>query len=107
MPIIKIDYDDCVIQEDTIKLLSKAVQKIVIDHTNINEVMVYANTAQIKIDVDPIEIFIEMSAKINDAHPNLTHAIKADIIKWKSDNNFTTPINLTIIPMQWHMEIGI
>jgi len=107
MPIIRIDYDDAVIQEETIKSLSLAVQKIVIHHTKIDEVMVYANTAQLKIDIDPIEIFIEMSAKIDEGHPNLMEVIKADIQIWKSENDFNTPINLTIIPMHWQMEIAI
>jgi len=70
-------------------------------------VFVYANTAEIKLNIDPIEIFIEMSAKINDDFPNLMQDIKNDLKEWKLKHNFSTPINLTIIPMQWQIEIAI
>ena len=57
--------------------------------------------------IAPIEIFVEMSApKIKDLD-KLTGDIKNKIIEWKKETNFAYPINLTIIPMSWKIEIGI
>jgi hypothetical protein len=48
-----------------------------------------------------------MSAqKIADAD-KLIGDIKIRLAEWKKDNNFPHPINLTLIPMQWKIEIGI
>ncbi len=107
MPIIKIEFDDKMISTSEITPLCRAIRDIVSDETEIKEVMVYANTALIKVQVDPIEIFIEMSASIMEKHPNLTDAVKSKIITWKNENNFKLPINLTLIPMKWEMAIGL
>jgi len=107
MPVIRIEYDDNAINKPSIKELAVAVQKIVSEETDIKEVMVYVNSSQIKIAVDPIEIFVEMSKnKILD-RSDLISRVKSRIKVWKSDNRFTTPINLTITPMDWNLEIGI
>jgi hypothetical protein len=70
-------------------------------------VFVYANKAQIKVKIAPIEIFVEMSAhKITDLD-ELFSEIKSNLSEWKKTNNFSHPINLTLIPMNWKIEIGI
>jgi len=107
MPMITIKYDDAKVKDDQIILLSKAIQKIVIDMTNIKEVFVYADSPKIKIDVAPIEIFIEMSAsKITDRE-FLFQAIKTDLSNWKKENNFSNPITITLTPMDWHFDVNI
>ena len=68
MPIIRIDWDNDKITESKATELSIAAKKIVAEVTGIGDVFVYANSSQIKIDIAPIEIFIEMSAnKIENA----------------------------------------
>ena len=37
----------------------------------------------------------------------LMQEIKSKLKEWKDKNNFAHPINLTLIPMQWKIEIGI
>ena len=107
MPLVKIEFDNERVNAETIKILSQAVRDIVSEVTGIDDVFVYANTSQIKIQVAPIEIFIEMSAhKIADASSLITK-IKNKISEWKQANNFSHPINLTLIPMEWKIEIGI
>jgi hypothetical protein len=55
----------------------------------------------------PIEIFVEMSThKINNLG-KLMELIKKGLIEWKIKEKFKTPINLTIIPMNWKVEVGI
>ncbi len=83
------------------------MQKVVSEATGIADVFVYANSAKIKVQIAPIEIFVEMSApKIMDADA-LIGEIKKKLSEWKAANNFTHPINLTLIPMNWKVEIGI
>lgn len=107
MPFIKIEYDNNKLSENDIHLLSEAVQKIVSEITQIDDVFVYANSAQIKVKIAPIEIFVEMSAhKINDVD-ELIGKIKAGLSNWKKESVFKHPINLTLIPMQWKVEVGI
>ncbi len=107
MPVIRIDYDDGKIEKKDVTALSKAIQKIVSDTTHIEDVFVYANSSQIKIKIAPIEIFIQMSAhKIKDEDA-LVKEIKSKLSNWKKKSSFQHLINMTFIPMNWKIEVGI
>lgn len=107
MPMINIKFDDSKVGNDEITLLSQGVQKIVSEVTGIKDVFVYADSPRIKIKVAPIEVFVQMSAfKIVD-RDTLTGNIKNALVAWKEKNNFKQPINLTLIPMDWKVEIGL
>lgn len=107
MPMIRIQYDNTKVKKEDMVLLSSAMQKIVSETTKIEDVFVYANSADINIKVAPIEIFVEMSAhKIKDEN-ELINLIKTKLSDWKKQANFSYPINLSLIPMHWKIEIGI
>lgn len=95
------------LSEDEVLDLSNAVKDIVSKTTDIEDVFVYANSAKIKVQVAPVEIFIRMSADINEKNKNLLEEIKSGLKNWKNNSGFSHPINLTIIPMKWQIEIGI
>ncbi len=107
MPVIRIDYDDEKVSNDDMTALSKAVRDIVSEITSIEDVFVYANNSQIKIKIAPIEVFVEMSAHKIKNIDDLMNKIKSRLSDWKKENKFSQPINLTINPMQWKIEIGI
>lgn len=107
MPVIRIDFDNEKINDEEVLGLSNAIQRIVSETTKIEDVFVYANSSQIKVKVAPIEIFIQMSAhKIKDMD-ELVNEIKSRLSGWKKEIGFQYLINLTFIPMQWKIEIGI
>ena len=107
MPVIRIDYDNEKINDKDVLALSNAVQKIVSETTKIEDVFVYANSSHIKVKVAPIEIFVQMSAhKVKDADV-LIKDIKSWLSSWKKEVGFKNLINMTFIPMQWKIEIGI
>jgi hypothetical protein len=107
MPLINLEYDDASVSEAEAGQLAQTVRDIVSEATGIADVFVYANTAKIKIQIAPIEIFVRMTAaKVQDKDA-LTEKIKAKLIAWKAATNFKHPINLTLIPMDWKVEIGI
>ncbi len=107
MPMINIKYDDKKVKDEEIIFLSEAVQKIVKETTEIEDVFVYADSPKIKVDVAPIEVFVEMSRSIVLAKEKLSEDIKNKISVWKKENNFNHPVNLTLIPMDWKFEVGI
>lgn len=107
MPIIRIDYDNEQIGGEEIRLVSKAIRDIVSEVTGIEDVFVYGNSSEIKLKVAPVEIFVEMSAhKIKDIDA-LMEELKTRLSAWKSESGITTPLNLSIIPMPWKIEIAI
>lgn len=107
MPVVQIEFDDNKVEQKAILDLSKAAHEIVSSVTGIEDVPVYTNSSQIKIEVSPIEIFVQLSAhKITDPD-KLIADLKAAFSRWKQENNFPHPINLTLIPMNWKIEIGI
>lgn len=107
MPMIRMEFDADKVNKEEALYLSNAAQTIVSKITGIEDVFVYANSSQIRMKVAPIEIFVEMSAhKIKDAD-KLISDIKEGLADWKKGSDFKHPINLTLIPMQWKIEIGI
>lgn len=107
MPVIHIEYDNKKVDEEAILVLSKAAHELVSSITGIEDVPVYANTSHIKIEVSPIEIFVRLSVhKITD-QDKLMADLKDAFAKWRKENNFSYSINLTLIPMNWKIEIGI
>jgi hypothetical protein len=107
MPTIYLEFDDTKVSDKQATELSWAVQKIVSEVTGIEDVFIYGNSARIKIQIAPIEIFIKLSAhKIKD-RDTLFDDIKSKIHSWKDENHFAHPINLTLIPMDWRFEVDI
>lgn len=107
MPLIKVLYDDTKLSETEIRNVSEAIRKIVQDATEIEDVFVYADCAKVNVAIAPIEIFVEMSAHKIKNEDNLVQEIKEKLGNWKRESNFIQPINLTLIPMHWKIEIGI
>lgn len=62
MPVIHLEYDEGKLSEKDAEAVSIAVRDIVSRATKIDDVFVYANTAKIKVQVAPIEFFVQMSA---------------------------------------------
>jgi len=107
MPMITLEFDDHKVSDDEAQVLCEAVQQIVSRVTDIKDVFVYANSARIKVQVAPIEVFIWMSAhKIENADA-LIGSFKHELASWKQQSGFRYPINLSLIPMDWKVEIGI
>jgi hypothetical protein len=107
MPIIRVQYDNNKFQKEFLNELVVELQKIVSEATKIKEVFVYVNSAEITYLADPIEIFIEMSASKIDNLDELFKTISNKVKNWKQESGFSIPINLTLIPMNWKLEIGI
>ncbi|PIQ92498.1 MAG: hypothetical protein COV70_00440 [Parcubacteria group bacterium CG11_big_fil_rev_8_21_14_0_20_39_22] len=107
MPLINLEYDNASVSDAEAEAISKSVRDIVSETTGIADVFVYANTARVKIQIAPIEIFLRMTGKKIQNRKELVSAIKKKLTLWKSENNFKHPINLTLIPMDWNVEIGI
>ena len=107
MPIVRIDFDKEKVSMIDAEALSQAVQKIVAEETKIEDVIVYANNAEIKIKAWPIEIFVQMSEQKIVNEDELFEALKSRIVVWKKESNFAHPMNLTFIPMRWRIEVGL
>lgn len=107
MPMINIKYDDRQVADDKIIILATAIQKIVSAATKIKEVFVYADSPRIKIEIAPIEIFIEMSASKIINRDELFQDIKSRLISWKEANKFQIPVTITLTPVDWRFEVGI
>ena len=104
---INIEFNDAKVSAKEAQLLSEGIQEIVSSVTGIKDVFVYTNTAQIKVQIAQVEIFVRMtSAKIKDLD-ELTDKIKSQLTTWKGNEGFKHPINLTVIPMDWRVEISI
>ncbi len=107
MPTIRIDWDDEKLSRDEVMDLSEAIQKIVAEVTGIEDTFVYANSAQVKVKIAPVEILVELDKKAIKDEDQLIKQIRSKLAEWKQQHGFKHPINLTLIPMDWKVEIGI
>lgn len=102
---ITVKFDDTKVTNEQIIEMSKVLQKIVREATKISEVFVYADSPKIKIDVAPIEVFIEMSASKIEDKDALFETIKVALEYWKSEINFEHPITITLTPVNWKFGV--
>lgn len=107
MPTIRIDFDNGKVTDHDIIALWKAIQQIMRDITSIDDVFVYANSSQIKIDIAPIEVFVQLSASLVPDKSEMVSHISSKLKTWKQESWFEHTINLTLIPMDWKFEIWI
>ncbi|HEX3082730.1 MAG TPA: hypothetical protein VHQ86_05800 [Candidatus Saccharimonadia bacterium] len=109
MPIIRFEYDPDKVTAEQITRLATDMVTFTQEVTGMKEVYAWANASQIRIGIDPVDIFIEMSAHlVPDGDPSkLSKPLVAKIKQWKADHNFAEPINLTFTPVAWQLEIGI
>ncbi len=107
MPMINVKFDDKKVTDAKVTELSNALIKIVQEATGIPEVFVYADSPRIKIDVAPLEVFVEMSASKVPDKEELFEAITSRLTEWKQANSFEYPITLTLTPVNWKFEVGI
>ncbi|QQR78725.1 MAG: hypothetical protein IPJ68_00340 [Candidatus Moraniibacteriota bacterium] len=107
MPIVRVDFDQEKVNPADARALSEAIQKIVAEVTEIEDVIVYANDSQIKVKAWPVEVFVQMNVSLIKEEDKLFESLKSRIIAWKKESNFPHPINLTFIPMKWRIEVGL
>lgn len=107
MPLIRIEFDDTKVSDADMERLSRAVRDIISEVTGIADVFVYANSARIKIQVAPIEIFVEISEHKVSNLDTLFNQCKDRVSAWKKGGSFPHPINLTVIPMHWRFDVDI
>ncbi len=107
MPVIHIEYDANTVSDEEIEILCKGMHELTSRVTGIADVPVYANHSHITYAISPIEIFIRLSDhKINDAD-RLIADLKTALESWKKEKNYTPKINMSLISMNWKIEIGI
>lgn len=104
---INIAYDSDIVNDEDLSVLSQALPSIVSEAMSAGDVFLYVDTIGASIGADPIEIFIQINAaKVN--NPNeLLESISEKIKNWKAENNFIHPVNVNIIPVEWHSKIAI
>ena len=107
MPIINIKFDSDILNNEDILILSNAIQKIVKEITSIDDVCVYADSPKIKVGIAPVEIFVEIGAGLVENKEELILKIKNALSEWKKSSKFNHLINLSLVLMNWKVEIGI
>jgi hypothetical protein len=105
MPVIRVEYDSKLVSEVKAQALCKAAQTAVIEATGIPETFVYCNSSQITIGIAPVEIWVEISAHKVPEPAKTAKDIRAKLAAWKQAEGFEQPINLTLIPMDWILEL--
>jgi hypothetical protein len=104
---ITIRYDTGKVTDDEAIMLAKATQVIVAEILEVKDVFVYADKALIVASADPIETFVQVNAQKTPDPAALLQDIIEKLADWKQQHNFAHPINLNVIPVEWHAKFGV
>lgn len=104
---ITICYDADTVSVEDSTILSKGVRDLVAAVIGDSDVFVYADSAVVRVDVAPIEIFVQLNAANEPDSELVNKQLAARLAEWKSRSNFPHVINLNIMPVAWHSTIGI
>lgn len=104
---ITLEFDDRKVTDAEATELAKALRHIVAEVTRIEDVFVCANSARIKVQVAPIEVFVWMDGREIKDGGILMAGMKSRLSDWKQTSGYEHSINLSLIPMNWRVEIGI
>jgi len=104
---ITIHYDGKVVSEDEARTLAEAAQQLIAEVIKEKDVFVYATAAPITIGADPIEILVQVNQQKVPDPEALTQRITAALSNWKRQTDFKQPLNLNVIPVDWHYKIGV
>jgi hypothetical protein len=94
---INIEFDEDKVTKDEIRALSVALQKIVSSATGVQDTFVYANCAQVRVKVAPIEAVIRLSERRVDDADKIMDEIESLLREWKKEHSFLHPVNLTLV----------
>ena len=104
---VTIRYDGGKVASEEAAALASIMRKLVTEAVKVKDVFVYADEALLAIGVDPIEVFVQVNAQKTSDPAALMDKITQTLTVWKQQNNFAHPINLNIIPVEWHAKFGI
>jgi hypothetical protein len=100
MPVIKLEFDDSIVNTDTAKDFCEAIRRMVIDSTGLpeNEICLYGNSSLVTINVAPIQVWLEISDYKVSNVDKLANDIRDQIVKWKNDAEFAHQIKFMLVP---------
>mgnify|MGYP003420998196 FL=1 len=110
MPVVRIDYEKSVSEEE-IKKLAEAMYEIAAEASGrpLHEQSVYARPNYFTIGAAPIEVYIDSGPlAIPDGDKEKMLAFITERIKeFKTKNSFVTPVTASVIEMNWKVQVGI
>jgi len=111
MPVIKIDYDKSKVKETVVQKIAVELQKTAAEASKLPlaRVSVFARANQLTVNAAPIEIYVQVGSTSIPGGDTKKYLglMKKRMQAFKKAHNITTPINISIIPMNWKSEIGI
>jgi hypothetical protein len=107
MPCIWIEYDDSVVDRDEAAALCRASKEAIVAVYGKDDVYAWGNSANVRTEVDPVEIFVQLKADLVDDLDRWSSAVSDELRTWKAKSGFPHPINLTISPQHWKVALGI
>lgn len=110
MPVVRIDYEKSVSEEE-IRALAEAMYQIAADVSErpLEEQSVYARPNYITVGATPIEIYIDsgpLAIPNGDKEEMLRKSVEA-VQKFRKEKGYTTPATISIVEMNWKVQPGL
>ena len=110
MPTIKILFDDAKVSNEEVAELGEGLRHICLGSENLDNptfAFAYANSPEVKVNMEPIEVYILISQEMILDADKLFVEIQHKLASWKKEAGFKQQVNLTLMPMDWKIEVGI
>jgi len=110
MPTIKILFDDTKVSSEEIAELGEGLRRICLGSENLDNptfAFAYANSPAVKVNMEPIEVYILISQEMILDTDKLFAEIQHKLGLWKKEASFKQLINLTLMPMDWNIATDI
>ena len=91
-----------------LKKISYGIQTILDELTPDRLVFVNAISFDFSLNSDPLELIIRLSRDIiENRREEYVESIVSKFKEWKEKNNWDTPTNIVLIPMDWDLKINV
>lgn len=110
MPVVRIDYEKNV-NEEEIRQLASAMYQIAaeVSERPLEEQSVYARPNFISVGATPIEIYIDagpLAIPNGDKEAMLKNAV-ARVRELRKEKGYSTPTTVSVVEMNWKVETGV
>lgn len=110
MPVVRIDYEKSVSEEE-VRKLAEAMYEIAAEVSGrpLEEQSVYARPNYISIGATPIEIYVDagpLAIPNGDKEVMLANTVAA-VRKFRTEQGLTTPTTVSIVEMNWKVQVGV
>jgi len=111
MPIVRIEYEQQRISDETVRVVANAIQGFAAEATGYGpaDISVFATANQITVNAAPIEIYVYASfpAVAEEDMEKMLEILSERVRALKIEHSIDIPFNLSVVKMAWKFQLEV